>query len=89
MENENKPKRKKIGKVAKVFKLHEEGKTVKEIAVKMKLSERVVRSYLWRSANPEKYKALLQRYFEKKKQKQENEKTKIAVNNDKVEKKES
>ena len=72
MENENKPKLKKMGKVAKVFKLCEEGKSIKEIGDKMKLSERVVRSYIWRAKNPEKYRELLKRYFAKKKQKQEN-----------------
>jgi cell shape-determining protein MreC len=45
----------------------------------MKLSERIVRSYVWRAANPEKYKALLQRYFAKKRQKHENEEIKKAL----------
>jgi hypothetical protein len=67
---EGKPRQqKKKGKIAQVYKLHQKGLGVKEIAEKMKLSERVVRSYLWRSANPEKYKELLKRYFEKRKQK--------------------
>jgi hypothetical protein len=47
----------------------------------MKLSETIVRSYIWRAANPEKYKALLQRYFAKKRQKQENEAINAAVKN--------
>lgn len=66
------PKQKKKGKVAQVYDLHQKGIGIKEIAEKMKLSERVVRSYVWRVANPEKYRELLQRYFAKKKQKLEN-----------------
>jgi hypothetical protein len=53
--------------------LHQKGVDVKEIAEQMKLKETVVRSYVWRAANPEKYKALLQRYFAKKRQNSENE----------------
>lgn len=78
-QKETKQKRK--GKIAKVYALHQKGKTVKEIAEKMKLSERVVRSYLWRSSNPQKYRALLQRYYSKKRQKQQNAEIKPAVNN--------
>ena len=78
MENENavkvkesKPRQqKKKGKISQVYKLHQKGISVKEIAEKMKLSERIVRSYIWRAANPEKYKALIKRYFEKKKGKE-------------------
>jgi predicted transcriptional regulator len=62
-----KPKRKKKGKVAEVYALHQKGVKVKEIAEKMKISERIVRSYIWRAKNPEKYKKLLERYYEKKK----------------------
>ena len=57
---------KKLGKIQQVYRLHQKGLSVKEIADKMKISERLVRSYLWRSANPEKYKELLKRYFTKK-----------------------
>lgn len=64
-----KTKRKKQGKIAEVYALHQKGVSVKEIAKKKKLSEQVVRSYIWRAKNPEKYKALLKRYFEKKKTK--------------------
>ena len=78
---EIKPKRKKKGKIASAFKLYKEGKSVKDIAEKMKISERLVRSYLWRAANPEKYKALLVRYFDKKKQKHENKKAKVSAEN--------
>jgi len=90
LENENAPakaevtkpkQQKKKGKIAQVYKLHQKGVSIKEIAEKMKLSERVVRSYVWRAANPEKYRALLQRYFAKKRQKQETEEIKLAVNN--------
>jgi len=64
-----KTKRKKKSKIAEVYALHQKGVKVKEIAEKMKLSEQIVRSYIWRAKNPEKYKKLLERYFEKKKQK--------------------
>lgn len=77
----SKLKTKKKGKIAQVYKLHQKGVSVKEIAEKMRLSERIVRAYIWRMKNPEKYKALVQRYFEKKRQKQENEAMKAAVAN--------
>ena len=75
------PKQKRKGKVALAYELHRKGIAVKEIAEKMKLSERVVRSYIWRAGNPQKYRALLQRYFAKKKQKKENEAISAAVKN--------
>jgi hypothetical protein len=68
-----KPKGKKKGKIAKVYTLHEKGLSAKEIASKMKINERLVRAYIWRTKNPEKYKALLSKYFAKRRQKQENE----------------
>jgi len=61
-------KRERKGKVAQVYAMHQKGVAVKEIAEKMKLNERVVRSYIWRAKNPEKYKELLDRYFAKRKQ---------------------
>jgi predicted transcriptional regulator len=73
--------KKKLGKVARVAKLFKEGLSVKEVAEKTGLSQRVVRSYKWRAENPEKYKALLQRYFEKRRQKKENEAIKAVVEN--------
>jgi len=82
---EEKPKQKKKGKIVRVFELHKKGVSVKEIAEKTKLSERVVRAYIWRKKNPEKFKALLNRYFSKKKQKHENEEIKAIVNNQKTE----
>lgn len=80
--NERKPK-KKESRVSRVYRLYKSGLKPKQIAAKMKLSERVVRSYIWRAANPDKYKALLQRYFERKRQKKENEAIKLAVKNSK------
>jgi DNA-binding NarL/FixJ family response regulator len=68
-----KPKKKK-GKIAQVYAMHQKGVGVKEIAEKMGLSERVARSYIWRKQNPEKYAELLKRYFDKRKQKQGQEK---------------
>jgi len=79
---ESKPKqRKKKGKIAQVYKLHQKGVSVKEIAEKMKLSERIVRAYVWRAKNPEKFKALVQRYFAKKRRRQEDKEVKLAVRN--------
>ena len=46
---QQKKKRKKRGKVAEVYAMHQKGVSVKEIAKKMKLSERIVRSYIWRA----------------------------------------
>ena len=80
-EVQQKKQRKKKGKIAQVYKLHQKGVSVKDIAEKMKLSERIVRAYIWRTANPEKDKVLLQRYFEKRRQKQENEAIKTIVKN--------
>jgi uncharacterized protein YerC len=75
--------KKKVGKIARVAKMFKDGLSIEEISEKTGLSQRVVRSYKWRVANPEKYKALLQRYFEKRKQKKENETTTTAVENSK------
>jgi len=75
-----KPKeQKKKGKIAQVYKLHQKGASVKEIAKKTKLNERVVRAYIWRMKNPEKYKELLKRYFEKRKQKASQSSTTIGT----------
>ncbi len=64
-----KPKTAKKGKIAEVNNLAHKGSSVKEISEKMGLSERVVRAYLWRAKNPEKFKKLLDRYNEKRKKK--------------------
>lgn len=71
---EPKSKKKKKGKISRIYEMHKKGVSVKEIAEKMKISERLVRSYIWRAANPEKYKELLKRYFDKKKEKQKTKK---------------
>jgi hypothetical protein len=65
-----KAKQKRKGKIAQVYNLHQKGTSVKEIAEKMNLKETIVRSYIWRAANPEKYKSLVDRYFRKKKEKE-------------------
>lgn len=78
LENQEK-KHKRKGKIAKVYELHQKGLNSKEISAKLKLKETIVRSYLWRSSHPEEYRALLQRYFTKKKQKKEIEEAKAAV----------
>jgi DNA-binding NarL/FixJ family response regulator len=62
-----KQKQKKKSKVEQVYQMSQKGASVKEIAEKMTLSEKIVRSYLWRAKNPEKFRALLKRYNEKKK----------------------
>jgi predicted transcriptional regulator len=80
--------KKKKGKVAQVYAMHQKGVSVKEIAEKMKLSQQIVRSYIWRAKNPQKYKKLLNRYFAKRKQKAENEKIKALVQKQKQESKE-
>ena len=72
---EKKPKKKK-GKIAEVFRLHKKGVSVKEIAEKMKLKESVVRAYIWRTKNPDKYKELVKRWYDKKKTKSESKKSK-------------
>lgn len=64
-----KTKQEKKGKVAEVYSMQQKGASVKEIARKMKLDERIVRSYIWRAKNPQQYRALLKRYYEKKKAK--------------------
>lgn len=74
-------KRKKKGKIAKVYELHSKGLKAKAISEKLGIDERLVRSYIWRAANPQKYKMLLARYFAKRKQRQENEAIKLAVKN--------
>jgi len=72
---EKKSKKKKKGKIAEVFRLHQKGVSVKAIAEKMKLKESVVRAYIWRTKNPEKYKELVKRWYDEKKAKAESEKS--------------
>ena len=64
---EHKTKHKKKGKVADVYAMYKKGLSIDQIYEKTKLSKRIVRSYIWRAANPAKYQALLKRYYEKKK----------------------
>jgi DNA-binding NarL/FixJ family response regulator len=71
---EQKPKKKKKGKIAEVFRLHQKGVSVKDIAEKMKLKESVVRAYIWRTKNPEKYQKLVKRWYDKKKAKEAKQK---------------
>ena len=70
---EKRSKKKKKGKIAEVFRLHNKGVSVKDIAEKMKLKESVVRAYVWRTKNPEKYKELVKRWYDKKKAKEAKE----------------
>lgn len=71
---EKKSKKKKKGKIGEVFRLHQKGVSVKDIAEKMKLKESVVRAYIWRMKNPEKYKELVKRWYDKKKAKESQKK---------------
>lgn len=86
MENESapakpKPKKKKQSKILHALQLHNKGASVREIATKLDISPRLVRSYLWRGLHPAEYRALLKRYFTKRKQKKEIEEVKAAVKN--------
>ena len=72
---QEKKAKKKKGKIAEVFRLHQEGVDVKDIAEKMKLKESVVRAYIWRTKNPEKYQKLVKRWYDKKRAKTESEKS--------------
>jgi len=62
---------KKESRVEACMRLESEGKTVEEIAAELGLSERNVKSYLWRGHHPEEFKAMLKRYYEKRKAKAE------------------
>lgn len=68
-----KPKSKRIkkkeGRIAKAYRLHQKGVSITDIAKQMKIKENVVRAYCWRMKNPDAYAALLKRYFEKRKAK--------------------
>lgn len=75
-----KTKQKKTGKIKEVSAMHTKGASVKDISEKMKISERIVRSYVWRAKNPEKFKALLARYQEKRKKKLAEKTNQIATN---------
>lgn len=61
--------KKKMGKIERVYNLREQGKSFEQIAKKLNISKRLAYSYWWRKANPEKYKALLERYYAKKRAK--------------------
>lgn len=75
--------KKKKGKIARVAKMLKDGMSIQEVAEKMGLSQRVVRAYKWRAENVEKYKALLGRYYSKKKQRKEIEEVKQTVDEQK------
>ena len=44
-----------------------EGKDIKQVAKELGIKVQLARSYKWRAENPEKFKAMLKRYFEKRK----------------------
>jgi hypothetical protein len=62
-----KTKQKKRGRVAEVYELYTKGVSIKAISKRTKLDERVIRSYIWRQKNPDKFSQLLKRYQEKRK----------------------
>jgi predicted solute-binding protein len=71
-----KKKETKVQKTLRLFNKHTKGgmkpaDAVKQLAKELKISERLVRSYLWRARNPEKFKACVDRYFEKKRKAKE------------------
>ena len=75
-----KKKETKVQKTLRFFNKYTKGKeamksadAVKQLAKELKISERLVRSYLWRARNPEKFKACVDRYFEKKRAKDKEE----------------
>lgn len=68
---------KKEGKIRTAFILRNKHEmTVKDIAEVLEVGQRTVNAYIWRVKEPEKYKRLLAKYFEKRKQRQEVEKMK-------------
>jgi hypothetical protein len=68
-----------VGKIQRAYKIFERetnaGKKPEEaykiIAEELNISVRSARAYVWRVKNPDKYKAMLERYFAKKKAKAE------------------
>ena len=82
---QTKPKnKKKQGKIKHVWEMSQKGVSVKDIAKKTGLSERVVRSYLWRKKNPDKYKALLARYLANKRTKAQEKQAQAVVSENKA-----
>jgi len=67
----------KKGKIEKVYRLYtkaiEAGEkssdVIDQLAKKFKVSKRTIRGYIWRAKNPEKYRAVVQKYFERRKAK--------------------
>ena len=59
----------KEGKVTTTFLLHQRGFKSKKIAELLGITARLANAYIWRKKNPEKYRALLKKYFDKKKAK--------------------
>ena len=61
-----------------VMRLLGEGKDIKQVAKELGIKVQLARSYKWRAENPEKYKAMLKRYFAKRKAKKAAEAKKAA-----------
>ena len=61
-----------------VMRLLGEGKDIKQVAKELGIKVQLARSYKWRAENPEKYAAMLERYFAKRKAKKAAEAKKAA-----------
>ena len=61
-----------------VMRLLGEGKAIKQVAEELGIKVQLARSYKWRAENPEKYKAMLKRYFDKRNAKKAAEAKKAA-----------
>lgn len=58
---------KKETRLEAVMRLLGDGKSIKEVAEELGIAERLVRSYKWRSENPEAFKKMLDKYYTKRK----------------------
>jgi hypothetical protein len=83
-QNKQTKTKKREGKIQQVWDMSQKGSIVKDIAKKTGLSERVVRSYLWRKKNPDKYKALLARYLANKRTKAQEKQAQTVVSENKA-----
>ena len=68
---------KKEGKIRAAYILNKEhGMAPADIAEAFSITRRTVHAYIWRVGNPEKFNALLKKYYERKRQKKEVEEMK-------------
>lgn len=69
---------KKETRIEACMRLEAEGKTVEQIAAELKIKERNVKAYLWRGHHPEEFKAMLEKYYQKRKARKAEKKPKAA-----------